>query len=586
MHRLLARQLARHLQETDPRPPGFEAFLESVNRAYVQADEDRDLRAHSMDILSEEFVERYRQLHAALAESQRAKSELTEAVSLMEATLEATADGILVVDTQGRIVRMNQRFLEMWRIPEEVVASRDDARAIAFVLDQLADPTAFVQGVEALYGAPMQTSFDRVPFRDGRLFERYSMPQLVHGTVVGRVWSFRDVTERTQLADQLRQSQKLEAIGHLAGGIAHDFNNLLTVILACGDLAATSLGDDHPVTRDVHEMNVAATRAAKLTQQLLAFGRRQVLRPVPLRLESVVSGVSSMLRRLVGERIHLLTSSAPDLHVVRADPAQIEQVIVNLVVNARDAMPEGGRIVIRTRNVVLDASGAYEMAHGLPGGAHVLLTVSDTGVGIAPEIRERLFEPFFTTKSVGKGSGLGLSTVFGIVAQSGGHITVVSEPGEGTEFRIYLPPDGTVPDTLTPADVPPRQLHGSETVLLVEDEVGVRTIVERMLSRHGYRVLTAASGEEALHLVRTFEGTIDLLLSDVVMPGMSGVDLASQLRARLPGVRVLLMSGHAADVLEGEGMTADLPQLLEKPFSDGSLTRAVREALDQHRPAR
>ncbi|MCE9600650.1 MAG: response regulator [Gemmatimonadetes bacterium] len=584
MHKLLERQLRQHLGGVDALPSDLAGLVEAVDKAYTQSDDDRAMLSHSLEILSQEFVERFQRLQEALAESIESKRELTQIVSQMTATLESTADGILVVDQHGRIVRMNQRFLDLWRIPPEISSQGDDALAIGYVLDQLADPASFVARVEELYRVPDAESFDELAFKDGRVFERYSQPQAVDGTIVGRVWSFRDVSERRQLADQLRQSQKMEAIGALAGGVAHDFNNLLTVILGCSELIAVRLGETHPAAVDVAEIHSAATRAAALTRQLLAFSRRQVLQPVPLRLDSVVSATLSMLRRLIGANIEFVIESEPDLGWIAADPGQIEQVLMNLVLNARDAMPQGGRITIITRNAQLNGLGAYESSHGLPSGAFVQLSVADSGDGIASDHLERVFEPFFTTKEAGRGTGLGLSTVFGIVAQSGGHITLDSHVGRGTVFHVYLPRLRSPEEhaTHTPARLP--ALHGSETVLVVEDEVGVRGLVERILTNRGYRTLVAADAEEAQRIVAEKSGRIDLVLTDVVMPGINGIELAGRVRARYPDIRVVLMSGYVSDELERAG-GRNAHFLLEKPFSELSLAQAVRDALDSPPPA-
>ena len=526
-----------------------------------------------------------------ITESRRAETELRGTLSLLTATLESTTDGILVVDASGKIVSLNRKFSDMWRIPAAILDARDDDQAIGFVLSQLKDPEAFVSKVRELYAQPEAESFDVLEFKDGRVFERYSMPQRIDGRSVGRVWSFRDVTERRRAEValleselQLRQSQKMDAIGRLAGGVAHDFNNLLTVILGYGEQMLEQLGPHDPMRRAVEEIQSAAGRAAALTGQLLAFSRKQMLEPRVIDLNAVLAGTGHLLRRLIGEDIQLEVTLDPRLGRVLADEHQIQQVIMNLAINARDAMPQGGRLTLTTTNADLDAT--YAQGHQpLPAGRYVALEVSDTGTGMDVETRARLFEPFFTTKERGKGTGLGLATVYGIVQQSGGHIWVYSEPGHGTVFKIYLPrlpepsPEGE--PTATPRPLP----AGSETVLLVEDETMVRDLLRGMLERHGYRVLTAQSGEEALEVAAAHPGPLHLLVTDVVMKGIGGPELAGRLQPLHPGLRVLHISGYTDDAVLRHGVREGLTAFLQKPFTIEALVVKVREVLDARQPA-
>ena len=391
--------------------------------------------------------------------------------------------------------------------------------------------------------------------------------------------SVQDVTERKQLEAQLRQSQKIEAVGLLAGGIAHDFNNLLTAITGYSELLLEDLGAQDPRRLDVEEIRKAAWRAAALTQQLLAFSRKQVLQPQVLDLNEVVANAEKLLRRLIGENITLRTSLDPALDATTADPAQLDQVIVNLAVNARDALPQGGQLLLETKNVDIDI--AYAAGHeGVAAGPYVMLAVSDTGVGMDEATKARLFEPFFTTKEPGKGTGLGLSTVYGIVKQTGGSIWVYSEPGKGATFKIYLPrvaakarPIGSSPAKV---DVP----QGTETILLVEDEPALRAVARRALERHGYVILEAPEGQTALAIAAAHTGPLDLVLTDVVMPGMSGRDMAVRLAASHPGLRVLYMSGYTDDAIVQHGVLEAGIQFLQKPFTPNALARKVREVLD------
>ena len=517
-------------------------------------------------------------LSAALAESRRVESELDAAVSLLSATLESTTDGILVVDRAGRTVQMNRRFIELWQMSDAVAGARDDDLALDFVLDPLTDPEQFVRKMKALHDTPEATSFDELVFRDGRIFERSSQPQRIGGEVVGRVWSFRDITERRRLEEQLRQAQRMEAIGALAGGIAHDFNNLLVVIRGHAAFLQEALHDRETEREDAEAILASAARAATLVQQLLAFSRRQSIERVALDLNAVIAALTPMLDRLIGEHVDLTVSANDGLRMVDADAGQMEQLIVNLVVNARDAMPKGGRIAIETRNVTVDPHCTFGVASASHDAEFVLLTVSDSGEGIPVAIRHQVFEPFFTTKGPQRGTGLGLSTVFGIVSQVGGHVRFESEVGEGTTFQVYLPRSAHDRPT-PPGDLPAIvDVGGTEMVLVVEDEAAVLGVVRRVLEKHGYRVLAATDSAEALRLAVLHGDELQLLVTDMVMPGLGGAALAKRVVQLCPSVRVLFVSGYSPDPVDH-----GLGHFLGKPFSEEQLARAVRVALDGSR---
>jgi PAS domain S-box-containing protein len=387
--------------------------------------------------------------------------------------------------------------------------------------------------------------------------------------------------ERAALQEQLRQSQKMEAVGQLAGGVAHDFNNLLTVIHGYSELILSEIDGKDRFFQDVHEIKAASERAASLTRQLLAFSRKQVLQPKVLDLNSLVLNIEKMLRRMIGEDIELATLLTNDLGRIKADPGQVEQVILNLAVNARDAMPKGGKLTIETTNVELDEN--YARSHvGVFPGRYVKLSVSDAGIGMPPEIRAKIFEPFFTTKESGKGTGLGLSTVYGIVKQSGGNIWVYSEPGQGTTFKIYLPviEEGAT-DSFSATFVSSQPFQGSETVLLVEDEKAVRMLASTILRKSGYKVLEAANGEEALRIVHGQPPrSIQLMLTDVVMPGLSGRQLAGRVASLQPTTKILYMSGYTDNAIVHHGVLDPGTAYIEKPFTPETLASKVREVLD------
>ncbi len=404
----------------------------------------------------------------------------------------------------------------------------------------------------------------------GRIFYEGGAPLRAAGVSL-------DVTERMELEERHRQSQKMEAIGQLAGGIAHDFNNLLTAIHGYSEILTEALEVQSPLRTDVREIQRAADRATALTRQLLAFSRNQILEPRILDLRESIQSMESMLSRLIGEDIDVVVRLAPDAGHVKADPGQIEQVILNLALNARDAMPNGGTMIIELANAELDASYARRHA-GVTPGQYVRLSVSDTGTGMDDATRARIFDPFFTTKAHGRGTGLGLSTVYGIVRQSGGNIWVYSEPGHGSSFKVYLPRVDEPADT-PESDVTTASVGGAETVLVVEDEHAVRELVRKVLERAGYRVLAAATPHEALAIVDQHPDGINLLMSDVVLPQMGGRALAEQITAKANGVRVLYMSGYTDDTILHHGVLDPGTPFLQKPFTARALTNKIREVL-------
>ncbi len=386
---------------------------------------------------------------------------------------------------------------------------------------------------------------------------------------------------RIELEEQLRQSQKMEVLGRLAGGVAHDFNNLLTVITGYADLGMRKLSDQHGAHTDFEQIRSAAERASHLVRQLLIFSRKQLIEPLPLNLNLLIEDTKTMLGRLIGEDIELSTLLAPDLPEVLADSNQLEQVLINLVVNARDAMPHGGQLTIETANVHLGSDYIIRRPE-VTVGEYVKMTVRDTGVGMTPEVKGHLFEPFFTTKEVGKGTGLGLATCYGVVKSNQGHMEVDSTPGEGSSFTVYLPRYSSGPAKQPLQDEYPNSPGGSETILLAEDEAGVRAVASLTLRRQGYRVLEATDGFDALRLTQEhlLEG-IDLLLTDVIMPGMNGSELATQLQIASPATRVLYTSGYTDDAIGSYGMLDPGTEFLSKPFSPPTLARKVREVLDK-----
>ncbi|MBA2687993.1 MAG: PAS domain S-box protein [Gemmatimonadaceae bacterium] len=508
----------------------------------------------------------------------------TESIARLAAIVESSDDAVIGTDLEGRILAWNPGAERMYGYTQsemlgkyhQILAAPEDSIDMRAIVRD-----ATTTGVTAHFestrmrkdGRRVLVSVSVSPIRDK------------DGKIIGASGISRDVTEHRRLEDEFRQAQKMEAIGRLAGGIAHDFNNILTAISANAEMAMEDLAPDHPVREDLVEIRRAGARAAALTRQLLAFSRKQVLQPQTINLNTIVSSVEQMLCRVIGEDVTLAPDLAPNLAFVRADPTQLEQVLMNLAVNARDAMPRGGRLSIATRNI--DVDSLLTLPDDMPAGSYVLLEVSDTGVGMDAKTRTRIFEPFFTTKEPGKGTGLGLSTVYGIVRQSGGFITLDSELNAGTSFKLYFPRAEDTERTHGPSSGEyPKVEGGSETLLLVEDEAAVRTPLKRALERLGYTVLTACNGVEALGIARTTDATIDMLISDVVMPEMGGRELGDNMRAINPGLPILFMSGHSEEAVASHGALAKGAAFMAKPFAIQTIVRRIREVLDSANPAK
>ena len=511
-----------------------------------------------------------------VTERKRAEEALREAMDHLRALIDASPLAIYSLTTDARIRTWNAAAERIFGWPAHEVIERPLPTVPADKEQEGRELRDRVMRGETLSGVEITRRR-----RDGKLVQlSMSAGPLFDagGRVTGIMAVLADVTEVRQLENQYRQAQKMEAVGRLAGGIAHDFNNVLTAIAGYCDLLLEDLSSDDPHRGDIREIRKAADRAAALTRQLLAFSRRQVLSPQLVELNELVADMRSMLERLLGEDVTLDVVAGAELGTVHADPGQLEQVLMNLAVNARDAMPEGGRLTIATADIQLDASYA-ELHLAAEPGPYVMLAVSDTGTGMDEHTKAHLFEPFFTTKEAGKGTGLGLATVYGIVKQSGGYIWVYSEPGQGTTFKVYLPRmvGARGPEELPPAEQARHQ--GTETILLVEDEATVRTIVREALERLGYTVLEAASGEAAIQIGERHPGPIHLLLTDVVMPGQSGSHVAAQLRRARPELRVLFMSGYPSVAMTARSTQEPGVTYLQKPFGPDTLARTVRQAL-------
>jgi two-component system, cell cycle sensor histidine kinase and response regulator CckA len=637
---------------------------------------------------------------------------LEETIALLEATLEATHDGIVVVDLNRRVILHNKQYLKMFGITADDVERGGVDGLIETLSPQLEDLEAVLLRSREIWSDPSTEVVDVLRFKDGRIYQRYTAPHRVNSRIVGRFASFRDIgesvraaeaieqhraflekaqevahigswvaelddtdalgwssethrifgvpfgqfkgtseaffgfvheedrdvvrraaeaateanlpydvehrivradgtirwvqekadvlrdasgratrmvgtvqdiTDRRQLEDQLRQSQKMEAIGRLAGGIAHDLNNALTAIAGYAELALGEVPPGHAARADVEEIRKGAERAGSVTRQLLAFSRKQLLEPRLFNLNDTVVNIARLLTRLLGHDVYVETKLAATLPEVLGDPGQVEQAIINLAVNARDAMPSGGRLTLTTSVDEVDDAFARRHVPMAPG-KYVALRVADTGHGMTRETQARVFEPFFTTKEIGKGTGLGLSMVYGTLKQIGGFIFVDSEVDRGTTFRLYFPPatdrPAATPPDAAPASAAATARTGHETLLIVEDEDSVRNLVASALRNDGYKLLLATSAEEALRMDEQHQGSIDLLLTDAIMPGKSGIELAAAMAARRPGLPVIIMSGYTEETLTGAPLDKPI-SLLQKPFTPRELRRRIRDVLDR-----
>jgi PAS domain S-box-containing protein len=508
-----------------------------------------------------------------ITDRKRAQAELTR----LAAAVQQTADSILITDPAGNIEYVNPAFERITGYSNEEALGHNPR----ILKSGKNSPATYADLWQTIKRGDVWEGQLVNKRKDGTLFSERATISAVRdesGKIKHFVAVKKDVTHEIQLEDQLRQSQKMEAIGQLAGGVAHDFNNLLTAINGYSSLALQRIAVDSPIKSYLEEIKKAGDRAANLTRQLLAFGRKQILQPVPINLNDIVTDMNKMLRRLIGEDIVLNAKLDPNLKTIKADSGQIEQVLVNLVVNARDAMPSGGNLTIETASIELDSEYAGKRVGVVPG-RYVMLAVSDTGIGMNEATRARIFDPFFTTKDKGKGTGLGLSTVYGIVKQSGGNIWVYSEEGRGTTFKVYLPQIETAEkiESLKPETEIP---HGSETILLLEDEDIVRNLTCQILESAGYKVVEAARGEEAIKSFKAENGSIDLLLTDVVMPEMSGKEVADRICELRPSMKVLFMSGYTDEAIVHHGVLDSNVQFIQKPFTPAALAIKIREVLE------
>ena len=513
-----------------------------------------------------------------ITEAKHGEQALRGSRDLLQKIIESSSDAIVAKDLEGRYVLINSSAARLLGRPAGEIVGRDDTALFP------ADQASRSRAADARVGArgESETAEEHVVVDGHRrtLLLTRSPLRDYDGRIIGVLGVARDVTEQRQLEERLSRAQRMESVARLAGGIAHDFNNLLTVVLGSAEILLDDLPRAYARRNDLEEIKTAATQAAQLTRQVLAYSRQQVLAPRLLDLNGLVGGMERALRPLVGARIELVLDLAAASSAVRVDSAQLEQAVMNLVLNARDAMPGGGRLEVVTRTVVVDEAFAREHAPMRPG-RYTTLAVHDTGVGMDDETQSHLFEPFFTTKPGRHGAGLGLATTYGIVKQSGGYIWTESAPGAGATFTIYLPWHEPLVAAAVPASDSSVTARGAgETVLVVDDEPAVRVVTKRILQRSGYAVLEAAGGVEALDTLREHPGPVHLLLTDVIMPEMNGREVAQRVRGQRPGIRIVYMSGYSPEAIAHDGLLDEGAAFVRKPFESGLLLQTVRRALN------
>jgi PAS domain S-box-containing protein len=515
-----------------------------------------------------------------ITERKQAEETLRWRTAFFEALVDSSHDGILVVDSSGNKILQNRRMIELWKIPPHIAENANDTEQVRFVTARTKDPEQFAKKVAALYANTDAVSHDEIELVDGMILDRYSSPvRDQNGRYYGRIWLFRDITERRQLEAQFRQAQKMEAVGQLAGGVAHDFNNILTAVIMHLGILQTTLTDPETASA-LKELESQAQRAADLTRQLLMFSRKSTIEVRPIALNHVVEEMLKMLGRLLGEHVSVEFTGTPELPLVEADRGMMQQVVMNLSVNGRDAMAEGGQLTIATSLMEFTEVPNDQPERQI--GRFVRLSVKDTGCGMDDATRKRIFEPFFTTKALGKGTGLGLATVYGIVQQHRGWVEVTSAPGGGSTFDVYLPTTDKA-GSLHPTETTLVMRRGQqETILLVEDELMVRLVTARGLQMLGYRVLEATDGQMAMELWAQHAGTIRLLLTDMIMPrGLSGLELAEHFQKENPALKVIIASGYSTEISTRGIPTKPGLLYLPKPFEMLNLASAIRTCLDQ-----
>ena len=528
-------------------------------------------------LYNERLIKKLEKKMLDLEKEKKARQKIEKEAKLLAHAVKSISESICITDMQGKIIFVNESFLNTYGYSKDEVIGQPITLFYSGNNAKELFEEIFVQTKKGGWKGEL---FQKK--KDGTEFPVLLSTSLIRNEKnkeFAMIFVSSDISELRELEEQFRQTQKMEAIGRLAGGIAHDFNNLLTVINGYSELMLMRLKKDDPIYQQLNQISLAGRRAESLTRQLLAFSRKQVLQPVVLDIKRIIEDMNKMLHRLISENIELHTILEPNLCHIKADPSQIEQVVLNLVINARDAMPMGGKITIEAKNIVFKQSFYWEDLE-IRSGKYLMLSISDTGTGMDAETKKRIFEPFFTTKKEGKGTGLGLATVYGIVKQSGGFVNVYSEKGIGSTFKLYFPCVKEPAEPIKSKTVSSESLTGTETILVAEDEDNLRNLVCEILRSHGYNVLEAANGGSALLKCEKYKKPIHLILSDVVMPEMSGAELVERLLPIHPEMKVMYMSGYTDDAVIRHGILEEKVQFLQKPFSPNSLLEKVRSILD------
>jgi two-component system, cell cycle sensor histidine kinase and response regulator CckA len=560
--------------------------LEKNNPKYINKLQKEKSEFGNLAVLMAEFFSQKGKLETEITERKQVEEQFKESYSLLSATLNSTADGILVVDHSGKISGFNNRFVNLWKIPDDIITSRDDNRALAFVLDQLKDPDIFITKVRDLYEHPEEESFDVLEFKDGRIFERFSLPQRIEDRTVGRVWSFRDVTERKRAEealkrseDKARHSQKMETIGTLAGGIAHDFNNILAIIMGHASLLELMKDKPDKSNRSIDAIKKVVNRGAGLVSQILTFARKSDIKVEQTNINTIIQDLVDMLQQTFPKTIKFNVQLSSDISFITADHNQIHQALLNISINARDFMPHGGTLSFRTK--VVENKEMQQLFPDASEKKYLCVLVADTGIGMDEETKKRIFEPFFTTKEFGKGTGLGLATVYGILQGHRGFIDTESKIGVGTTFYLYFP--------LNPTEIGLDKLDqssetiikgGIETIMVVEDEEMLLELIKEILESNGYKVLTASDGVEGVNVYSAHKDKISLVITDMGLPKLSGYDMFKKLKQINPKVSVIFASGFLEPNIISEMYKAGAKEFIQKPYEPTDILKKIRYVID------
>jgi signal transduction histidine kinase/DNA-binding response OmpR family regulator len=560
-------------------------LLISTYESAVLKNSDLIKAQEELKLLNEKLDQKVRERTAALSEEIKVRRLTEETLqwktAFLEAQVNSSIDGILVVDSNRTKLLQNQRLLDLFKVPLDIAEGKDDEALLNWVTKMTKNPDLFSERVDYLYSRPHEISRDEIELTNGTALDRYSSPVVGQGgKYYGRIWTFRDITEKKKLEAQLLQAQKMEAVGTLAGGIAHDFNNILNVIMGYGGMLMDKMPADSSSREQMHEILIAAERAANLTRQLLVFSRKQDVVVKAVDINQIVTGIQKMLCRVIGEHIELQVNLADHGLTVLADTGQIEQVLMNLAANARDAMPDGGHLTISTETEEIDDAYVSSYGYGKPG-TYAIINVADNGIGMDAETQTKIFEPFFTTKEIGKGTGLGLAVSYGIVNQHNGRLTCYSELGKGTVFRIHLPVVEDMAASGMAAEACGDIQGGSETILFAEDDLSLRELGRKVMESFGYNVITAADGEEAVEKFMENRAQIKLVLLDLIMPKKNGLEASAEIKIASPGIKVLFMSGYSKDMISKMRPEEEM-ETLRKPFGPNILLRKIREILDRN----